>query len=73
MTFVEITGAMLLKLAEPDEIPQLRAAGVTDDSQVRINRQGDIEILEKGAWGVIGGLLGDYEARLKRLTGHGWT
>ncbi len=69
MKFVEISGAVLLKMAEPEEIPQLRAAGVADNSKIRINPQGDIELLEHGAWGVIGGLLGDFESRIKRLTG----
>jgi hypothetical protein len=69
MKFVEISGAVLLKLAEPQEVPQLRAAGVTDESKIRINPQGDIEILLDGTWGVIGGLLGDYESRIKKLTG----
>jgi hypothetical protein len=44
MKFVEINGATLLKLAGEDEIVGLRAAGVTDHSQIRINPQGDIEI-----------------------------
>ncbi len=44
--FVEIPGALLLKLADSDELPDLRAAGVTDDSAIRINRQGDIEMLQ---------------------------
>ena len=73
MQFVEISGAVLLMLADEDEAPQLRAAGVTDNSKIRINRQGDIEMLQQGAWAVIGGLLGDYESRIKKLTGLGWS
>lgn len=73
MQFVEITGAVLLKLADADEAPQLRSAGVDDQSKIRINRQGDIEMFQRGGWHVIGGLLGDYENRIKRLTGHGWS
>ena len=69
MKFAEITGAVLLQLADEDETAGLRAAGVNDESKVRINRQGDIEILQRGSWSVIGGLLGDYQGRLKRLTG----
>jgi hypothetical protein len=72
MKFVELSGAELLRLASADEGPALRSAGVTDNSQVRINQQGDIEILQNGAWGVIGGLLGDFESRIKRLTGREW-
>ncbi len=73
MKFVEITGATLLKLTDSNEIPQLRAAGVTDKSKIRINPQGDIEILQRGGWTVIGGLLGDYANRIKKLTGLDWT
>jgi hypothetical protein len=72
MKFVQITGAELLQLATSDEISELRIAGVRDESQVRINPQGDIEIRQDGAWAVIGGLLGDYASRIKRLTGQDW-
>jgi hypothetical protein len=73
MRFIEITGAQLLQLATEDEIPGLRDAGITEESQVRVNPQGDIEVREQGAWSVIGGLLGDYKTRLKKLTGQEWT
>jgi len=73
MKFVEITGATLLQLANEDEIPGLRAAGVTDRCQVRINRQGDIEVRRGNSWNVIGGLLGDYESRIRKLTGQDWS
>jgi hypothetical protein len=73
MKFVEMTGAMLMQLAEADEIPQLRSSGVKDESKVRINPQGDIEIFQRGGWSVIGGLLGDYQARIRKLTGQDWT
>ena len=72
MKFVEITGATLLKLTDSDEIAQLRAAGVTDESKIRINPQGDIELRQRGSWVVIGGLLGDYAARIRTLTGLDW-
>ena len=72
MKFVEITGAELFQLATEDELPGLRAAGVGDDSRVRINPQGDIEVRQHGNWSVIGGLLGDYQARIKTMTGHSW-
>jgi hypothetical protein len=73
MKFVEINGATLLKLTDSAEIPQLRAAGVKEDSQIRINPQGDIEILQRNGWTVIGGLLGDYENRIRKLTGLDWS
>jgi hypothetical protein len=73
MQFVEITSAVLMKLADADEAPQLRAAGVKEDSKIRINPQGDIEMMQRGSWRVIGGLLGDYKGRIKKLTGLGWS
>jgi hypothetical protein len=72
MKFVEITGATLLELTDSHEVTQLRAAGVRDESKIRINPQGDIEIQQRGSWVVIGGLLGDYAARIRKLTGLGW-
>ena len=73
MKFVQISGASLLQLAESQEVSDLRAAGVQDESEVRINQQGDVEVLQNGAWSIIGGLLGDYQARIKRLTGLDWS
>ncbi len=73
MKFVEISGAVLLEMAEPDEIPSLRAAGVTEKCQVRINPQGDIELLRNGNWNIIGGLIGDYRSRIRRMTGLDWS
>jgi hypothetical protein len=73
MKFVEISGEVLLKMAEPDEIDGLHKAGVTDKCQVRINPQGDIELLRHGHWNIIGGLIGDYRARIKRVTGKDWS
>ncbi len=57
-----------------DEISpeQLEEAGVTDETLVRINQQGDIEVRRRGGWDVIGGLLGDFEDRLKNATGLDW-
>lgn len=73
MKFVEISGATLLELAAEEEIAGLRAAGVTEQSKVRINPQGDIEIHQNGGWSIIGGLLGDYESRIRKLTGLDWS
>ena len=73
MKFVEISGATLLELADSDQIEGLRAAGVSEQSKIRINPQGDIEIHQKGGWGVIGGLLGDYASRIRKLTGLDWS
>jgi hypothetical protein len=73
MRFVEISGEVLFNLADDDQVPELRAAGVADDSRIRINPQGDIEILHGTHWRVIGGLLGDYASRIKKLTGLDWS
>jgi hypothetical protein len=73
MKFVEITGDVLLQMAEPDEIGPLRASGVTEHSKVRVNQQGDIELYNHGGWHIIGGLLGDFQARIKRITGLDWS
>ena len=48
--FVEIPGTILFKLVDADELPQLKAAGVDVDTKIRVNRQGDIEML-RGAIG----------------------
>lgn len=72
MKFVEITGAMLLELVDEDQLAGLRAAGVSERSKIRINPQGDIEIHQKGAWSIIGGLIGDYQSRIHKLTGLDW-
>lgn len=73
MKFVEITGATLLQLADEDQIDGLRAAGVTEQSKIRINPQGDIEIHQQGGWSIIGGLIGDYANRIRKLTGLDWS
>lgn len=74
MEFIEFTGRQLWRVISHDEIDpnELRAAGVTDDSVVRINRQGDIELRQKAGWEIIGGLLGDYEHRVMRETKLDW-
>ncbi len=74
MQFIEMSGRQLLRLAidtgpSPEELAEI---GVTDDSIVRVNRQGDIELRRDDRWDVIGGLLGDFEARVKHETGLDW-
>ena len=72
--FIEMTGKTLKSLISEDEmrIFDLPAAGVSDDSIVRVNQQGDIEVRRTDRWDVIGGLLGNYEQRMKRQTGLDW-
>lgn len=74
MSFIEMSGRTLLALLNPDEMnaDELRATGVQDESVVRINPQGDIELRTRGGWEVIGGLLGDFENRVRQKTGLDW-
>ena len=74
MKFIPLTGRTLATLVADDEITpeQLKQSGVTDDSVVRINQQGDIEVRSRHGWDVIGGLIGDFEHRLKQATGLDW-
>ena len=74
MHFIEITGKQLTKIVSDDEISvsDLHRAGVNDETVVRINEQGDIEIRRPDRWDVIGGLLGNFEERIKKATGVTW-
>jgi len=74
MEFIELTGRQLLEIAKEDgpDPEELAQVGVVGDSIVRVNRQGDIEIRRSGGWDLIGGLLGDFDHRLKRETGLDW-
>jgi hypothetical protein len=74
MQFIEMSGKTLLRLMSADEASpeQLLHLGVTDYSLVRVNRQGDIELRRADRWDVIGGLIGDFEERLKHETGLDW-
>ncbi|MGB9688160.1 hypothetical protein [Thermogutta sp.] len=74
MEFIEMLGRQLLKVVtEGGPTPEeLAKVGLKEDSIVRINRQGDIEIRRKDRWDLIGGLIGDFETRVKRETGLDW-
>jgi hypothetical protein len=72
MKFIEMTGHTLFKIVSPEEAGPLHGAGVTDHCLLRVNLQGDIEIRRRSEWGVIGGLLGDFEERIKQATGLDW-
>ena len=74
MKFIEMSGATLRDVVNSDEIPgeELRNTGLEDTSIVRVNQQGDIEIRRAERWDVIGGLLGDFEQRVKAATGLDW-
>lgn len=74
MKFIEMSGAVLMELLRPEEAnPQdLQRAGVVAGSIVRVNLQGDIEVRRREGWDVVGGLIGDYESRLRHKTGLDW-
>jgi hypothetical protein len=74
MQFIEMSGKTLLRLAHLDGLDpaELRSAGVTEESVVRVNRQGDLELRKHDCWDVIGGLLGDFDAQLRKETGLSW-
>lgn len=74
MEFIHLTGKQLLGVMQDDElsVDDLRTAGLVDETIVRINRQGDIELRRPSQWDVVGGLIGDFERRLKGATGLDW-
>ena len=69
-----MAGKTLQRVVSDDELHphELDRLGVTDESVLRVNRQGDIELRRNNRWDVIGGLLGGFEERLRRETGLDW-
>lgn len=75
MEFIEMTGKALFRLTEEDggpNRPELEEIGVREESIVRVNRQGDIELRKQDGWDLIGGLLGDFDVRVREATGLEW-
>lgn len=77
MQFIELSGKTLLSIVENDEATgltteQLAHVGVKEESVVRVNPQGDIELRRRNGWDVIGGLLGEFEDRIRHATGLNW-
>lgn len=76
MHFIEMTGKTLLRIVSRDgdepSPAELEEVGVNGESIIRVNRQGDIEIRRIHGWDLIGGLLGDYESRVREETGLEW-
>jgi len=74
MKFIEMTGRQLDDVIEDGELhsDDLEKAGVFDETIVRINQQGDIEVRRRNQWDVIGGLLGNFEERVQKRTGLDW-
>ena len=74
MKFIEMSGKTLQRIVRDDELHprELAKLGVNAESVVRINRQGDIELRRVDRWDLIGGLLGEFEHRIKTETGLEW-
>ena len=74
MQYIEMTGKTLLRLIDmtgmsPDDLGK---AGVGDDTLVRVTRLGDLEMRKPHKWDVIGGLLGEFDQKLRSETGLDW-
>jgi hypothetical protein len=74
MKFIEMTGQSLKTMVAEDElhVDDLAGAGVKDDTIIRVNQQGDIEVRRHNRWDGSGGLLGNFEKRMKDQTGLDW-
>lgn len=74
MKFIEMTGEMLQHIVNDEELQvrDLLGAGVEANTIVRVNQHGDIEVRRPHRWDVIGGLLGNFEEKVKRITGFDW-
>lgn len=74
MKFIELTGKSLLEIVDSDELQvrDLARAGITAETIVRINQQGDIEVRRPDRWDLIGGLLGDFAQRIQSRVGMDW-
>ncbi len=74
MEFIEFTGRTLQQILDQEHeiLQRLDELGVHQDSVLRVNRQGDIELRRPNRWDVIGGLLGQFEERVRRATGLDW-
>jgi hypothetical protein len=74
MQFIEMSGKTLMRVVKDDELHpnELNRLGVTEESVIRVNRQGDLELRRSDRWDIIGGLLGEFEDRIKRETNLDW-
>jgi hypothetical protein len=74
MQYIEMTGKTLLKLIDLTGLSQdeLRKAGVQDDSLVRVTKLGDLELRKPHKWDAIGGLLGEFDHKVRHETGLHW-
>ena len=69
-----MTGRQLAQVVNDGELDarDLAEAGVHEETVVRVNEHGDIEVRRRDSWDVIGGLLGEYNERIKGITGLDW-
>lgn len=74
MKFIEMTGDTLEAIINDGEIhaKDLLAIGVDASTIVRVNQHGDIEVRRPLRWDVIGGLIGNFDERIRRTTGFEW-
>ena len=71
--FIEMTGRTLNGMMNEDELGgNLADVGITDESIIRVNQQGDIEVRRERGWDIVGGLIGEFEQRVKHATGLNW-
>ena len=72
--FIIMTGKDLAEIVKDDElhVSDIESSGVNDETIVRVNEQGDIEVRRADRWDVIGGLLGEYQERVRQQTGLDW-
>lgn len=74
MQYIEMSGKTLLRLIDMTgmTVDDLRKAGVHDETLVRVNRLGDLEMRKPHKWDVIGGLLGEFDQKVRHETGLDW-
>ncbi len=74
MKFIEMTGLTLASVINDGELhgEDLTAAGIQETSIVRVNLHGDIEVRRGESWDVVGGLLGEFDERVRKTTGLNW-
>ena len=72
--FIEMSGKTLMQVVNDQEVQvdALHQLGVCDESIVRVNAEGDIELRRVDRWDAIGGMLGDFAERIRRETGLDW-
>jgi hypothetical protein len=72
--FIEMTGSTLAQVVNEGDLraQDLQAAHVEPATIVRVNEFGDIEVRRQNHWDAIGGLLGDFDERVRRITGLDW-